>query len=51
MENARTLGPAYADRVLNGGTHHRKAEDRKKMTTFCRIAAGLETPSAADGLR
>jgi len=51
MENARRLSPAFAERVMNGRTHYRKTEIRKKLMTFSRIAAGLETPSAADGLR
>jgi adenylate cyclase len=48
---ARRLAPAWVERVLAGGAIYRKPEHLRRATTFLRIAAGLEDPSAADALR
>jgi adenylate cyclase len=48
---ARRLAPAWVERGLLGRLLYRKPEHLRRATTFLRIAAGLEDPSAADGLR
>ena len=48
---ARRLAPARVERGLNGRFIYRKPEHLRRATTFLRIAAGLEDPSAADALR
>jgi adenylate cyclase len=48
---ARRLAPAFVERLLAGGSVQRKPEYHRRLTTFLRIAAGLEDPSAADALR
>ena len=45
------LVPELIQSRLNGVVPFRKAEDRQRLTTFLRIAAGLEDPSAAEALR
>jgi adenylate cyclase len=45
------LAPEYFKRRLEGTSSYARSEDRKRVTTFLRIAAGLEDPSAADALR
>jgi adenylate cyclase len=51
LETARRLGPWYVERALNGELAYRAPNDLKKVTTFFRIAAGLEDPRAAEALR
>ena len=51
FETARRLGPEWVQSRLEGGTALRKPEHRQRFTTFLRIAAGIEDPSAADALR
>jgi len=48
---ARRLAPALVERYLAGQFVFRKPEDQRRATTFVRIAARLEDPSAADALR
>jgi adenylate cyclase len=48
---ALRLAPAFVERLLAGGSSQRKPEYHRRLTTFLRIAAGLEDPSAADALR
>jgi adenylate cyclase len=48
---ARRLAPAWVERLLAGRAAYRKPEHLRRATTFLRIAAGLEDPSAADALR
>jgi hypothetical protein len=48
---ARRLAPAWVERGLVGRFVYRKPEHLRRATTFLRIAAGLEDPSAADALR
>ena len=43
--------PEYFKSRLEGNSVYARPEDRKRATTFFRIAAGLEDPSAADTLR
>ena len=45
------LAPEYFRSRLEGTSSYARSEDRKRATTFLRIAAGLEDPSAADALR
>jgi adenylate cyclase len=51
LDEARRVGPDLVERRLAGGWVFRKPEHHRRMTTFLRIAAGLEDPSAADVLR
>jgi hypothetical protein len=44
-------GPEFFKSRLEGNSFFARPEDRKRGTTFLRIAAGLEDPSAADALR
>jgi len=48
---ARRLAPALVERILAGRAIYRKPEHLLRTTTFFRIAAGLEDPSAANALR
>ena len=43
--------PEFFKSRLEGNSFYARPEDRKRATTFLRIAAGLEDPSAADALR
>jgi adenylate cyclase len=43
--------PEFFKSRLEGNSFRARPEDRKRGTTFLRIAAGLEDPSAADALR
>ncbi len=43
--------PEFFKSRLEGNSFHARPEDRKRSTTFLRIAAGLEDPTAADSLR
>jgi hypothetical protein len=51
LNEARRVGPDLVKRRLAGGWVFRNPEHHLRMTTFLRIAAGLEDPSAADALR
>ncbi|MBI2753975.1 MAG: winged helix-turn-helix domain-containing protein [Betaproteobacteria bacterium] len=51
LKNARSLAPEYVESRLNGTVPYRNLRDRQQFTTFLRIAAGLEDPSAADTFR
>ena len=51
LEAARRLAPEYVQRRLDGESPYHRPEDRRRVTTAFRIAAGLEDPSAADALR
>ena len=51
LETARRLAPEFIQNRLDGGATFRKPEHLKRFTTFLRVAAGLEDPSAADALR
>jgi hypothetical protein len=43
--------PDYFRRRLAGASPYARQEDRTRMQTFLRIAAGLEDPSAAEAHR
>jgi hypothetical protein len=45
------LAPEFVRSRLDGTWWYTRNEDRKRATTFFRIAAGLEDPSSAEGLR
>jgi adenylate cyclase len=45
------LAPEYVKSRLEGTWAYARPEDIKRATTFLRIAAGLEDPSAAEALR
>jgi TolB-like protein len=45
------LAPEYFKIRLEGTSAYARPEDRERQLTFLRIAAGLEEPSRADGLR
>jgi hypothetical protein len=45
------LAPEYVKSRLEGTWEYTRPEDIKRATTFFRIAAGLEDPSAAEPLR
>ena len=51
LETARGLAPEYIQSRLDGFTAFRDPEYRKRVTTFTRVAAGLEDPGAAHALR
>jgi len=51
LETARRLAPEYVQRRIGGESAYSRPEDRQRVTTAFRIAAGLEDPSAADALR
>jgi adenylate cyclase len=48
---AQRLAPGYTKSKLEGAWWFARPEDRKRASTFFRIAAGLEDPSAAEALR
>jgi hypothetical protein len=48
---SQALAPEYFRSRLDGGSSYAREDDRRRATTFLRIAAGLENPSAADALR
>jgi adenylate cyclase len=48
---ARAIAPTYIDARTNGFSVYRLERDRQRQHVFLRIAAGLEDPSAAEGLR
>ena len=45
------LAPALFRSRLEGKSVTARPEDRRRLTTFLRIAAGLEDPSAAEAVR
>ena len=51
MDEVRRIEPELVRRWLDGKMVFRKPEDLLRVVTFVRIAAGVEDPSAADGLR
>ena len=51
LERARSLAPGFVERGLAGGFVHRDPQHLRRATTFLRIAAGLDDPSAAEALR
>jgi adenylate cyclase len=51
VEKLRALAPEYLQSRLNGEVLAQTAEFRDRFTTFLRVAAGLEEPSAADRCR
>ena len=51
LEIARRLAPEFVRSRLDGDVPFRNPEHRQRYTTFLRIAAGLEDPSAAEALR
>jgi adenylate cyclase len=51
LAEERRIAPRFVERALAGGLMLRNQEHLRRVTTFLRIAAGLEDPSAADALR
>jgi adenylate cyclase len=51
FEMLQKLAPEYVRSRLEGTWAHGRSEDRRRATTFLRIAAGLEDPSSAAALR
>ena len=51
LEKARHIAPGFIQNRLDGGMPFRNPEHLKRFTTFLRVAAGVEDPSAADVLR
>ena len=51
VDKIREISPTYLDERLAGGYGFEKQGDVTRATTFIRIAAGLEDPSAAEALR
>ena len=51
LERARRIAPDFIESRLNGTMPFRKSEHLNRFTTFLRVAARLESPSAADCLR
>jgi adenylate cyclase len=51
FETLQKLAPDYVRSRLEGTWAYGRPEDRRRATTFVRIAAGLEDPSSADALR
>jgi adenylate cyclase len=47
----KMASPEYLRTRLEGTWLYGRSEDRRRATTFLRVAAGLEDPSAADALR
>jgi adenylate cyclase len=48
---ARRTGPKYVDLLISGNITAHNPDYRARVTTFMRIAAGLEDPSVADNVR
>jgi Flp pilus assembly protein TadD len=48
---ARAIAPSYIDARTNGHSVYRLERDRQRQKVFLRVAAGLEDPSAVEGLR
>jgi adenylate cyclase len=51
LETVQRLLPNWAASRLRGEFTFRRPEDVRRYTTFLRVAAGLEAPSAADAVR
>jgi adenylate cyclase len=51
LAEGQKLAPEYFRIRLEGTSLYARPQDRKRGTTFLRIAAGLEDPSAAEALR
>jgi hypothetical protein len=51
LVEGQRLAPEYFKIRLEGFSAYARQEDRTRQTTFLRIAAGLEDPSAADAMR
>lgn len=51
LQEASRLDPELIREWSEGRWVHRKPEDQHRLSTFVRVAAGLESPSAADELR
>ena len=51
LELTQRLSPGLVQRWLQGGAAIADETARQRLTTFMRVAAGLEDPSAADALR
>jgi len=51
FEAGQRLAPEFFKVRLEGVSPFTQPEDRKRLQTFLRIAAGLEDPSAAEALR
>ncbi len=51
LHTARNLGPAVIQARLDGYSPYGREEGRARQVLFLRIAAGLENPVGADGLR
>ena len=51
LQTARQSSPGFIQRALDGELVLRNPDQLRRATTFLRIAAGLEDPSAADVLR
>ncbi len=51
LELMQRLSPGLVQRWLQGGAAIADETARQRLTTFMRVAAGLEDPSAADALR
>jgi hypothetical protein len=49
--NARRFAPGFVERGLEGKLNARSPDQLRRATTFLRIAAGLEDPSAAEAQR
>jgi TolB-like protein len=49
--SARSLAPDHVEVRTNGFSVFREPEDRLRQKVFLRIAAGLESPHSADGIR
>ena len=51
LADARRFGPGFVERALDGKLKFRNPEHLHRATTFIRIAANLEAPSAAEAVR
>jgi tetratricopeptide (TPR) repeat protein len=51
FETGQNVAPTYLRTRLEGVSNLARPEDRRRAQTFCRVAAGLEDPSAADAVR
>ncbi|GEP59881.1 adenylate/guanylate cyclase domain-containing protein [Reyranella soli] len=51
FDSGKALAPEYFRSRLDSASSYAREEDSKRATTFLRISAGLEDPSAAEALR